>query len=118
MEGRIQECKKASYPIGDALEDWKIFNLILKKLNKNEDLSKFDVLRKEVLNSIPNFSNLNELPIFKEVGIKDTSPTFTSEEIAVKELDYYYTNSISRSSKTMSECRQIKNNLKKTGTDS
>ena len=118
LEGRIQECKKASYPIGDALEDWKIFNLILKKLNKNEDLSKFDVLRKEVLNSIPNFSNLNELPIFKEVDIKDTSPTFTSEEITVKELDYYYTNSISRSSKTMSECRQIKNNLKKTGTDS
>ena len=118
LEGRIQECKKASYPIGDALEDWKILNLILKKLNKNEDLSKFDVLRREVLNLIPNFSNLNELPIFKEVEIKDTSPTFTSEEITVKELDYYYTNSISRSSKTMSECRQIKNNLKKTGTDS
>ena len=118
LEGRIQECKKASYPIGDALEDWKIFNLILKKLNKHEDLSKFDALRKEVLNLIPNFLNLNELPIFKEVEIKDTSPTFTSEEIIVKELDYYYTNSISRSSKTMSECRQIKNNLKKTGTDS
>ena len=32
LEGRVQECKKASYPIGDALEDWKIFNLILKKL--------------------------------------------------------------------------------------
>ena len=24
LEGRLQECKKASYPIGDALEDWKI----------------------------------------------------------------------------------------------
>ena len=36
LEGRVQECKKASYPIGEALEDWKIFNLILKKLNKNE----------------------------------------------------------------------------------
>ena len=35
LEGRVQECKKASYPIGDALEDWKIFNLILKKLKKN-----------------------------------------------------------------------------------
>ena len=31
LEGRVQECKKASYPIGEALEDWKIFNLILKK---------------------------------------------------------------------------------------
>ena len=34
LEGRVQECKKASYPIGEALEDWKIFNLILKKLKK------------------------------------------------------------------------------------
>ena len=33
LEGRVQECKKASYPIGEAKEDWKIFNLILKKLN-------------------------------------------------------------------------------------
>ena len=32
LEGRIQECKKASYPIGEALEDWKIFNRIIKKL--------------------------------------------------------------------------------------
>ena len=31
LEGRVQECKKASYPIGEALEDWKIFNLIIKK---------------------------------------------------------------------------------------
>ena len=42
LEGRVQECKKASYPIGDALEDWKIFNLIFKKLQKNEYLSNFD----------------------------------------------------------------------------
>ena len=32
LEGRIQEGKKASYPIGEALEDWKIFNRIIKKL--------------------------------------------------------------------------------------
>ena len=116
LEGRVQECKKASYPIGEALEDWKIFNLILKKLNKNESLSKFDQLRKEVLNIIPNFMELNELPVFRESKIKETSPVFVSEKITVRELDYFYTNYISRASKTMSECRQIKQNSKKTGT--
>ena len=65
LEGRVQESKKASYPIGEALEDWKIFNLILKKLGKFNDLSKFDSLRKEVLNLIPNFTKLNELPNFE-----------------------------------------------------
>ena len=117
LEGRVQECKKASYPIGEALEDWKILNLILKALGKNENLFNFDSLRKEVLNSIPNFSKLNELPNFKDYELINTSPYFESEEVNIKELDYFFTNAISRASKTMSECRQIKHISKKTGTD-
>ena len=116
LEGRVQESKKASYPIGEALEDWKIFNLILKKLGKFDDLSKFDSLRKEVLNLIPNFTKLNELPNFKEAREVNTSSEFFSESVNIKNLDYFYTNSISRASKTMSECRQIKQKLRKTGT--
>ena len=88
----------------------------MKKLNKNEHLSKFDLLRKEVFDLIPNFTKLNELPSVKDIKVKNTLPKFFSEKVVIKELDYFYTNSISRSSKTMSECRQIKHNLKKTGT--
>ena len=117
LEGRVQECKKASYPIGDALEDWKIFNLILKKLNKEDSLSNFDSLRQEVLKSIKNFTKLNELPNFHESKFKKTSSDFINEEINIKQLDYFYTNSISRASKTMSECRKIRQDSKKTGTD-
>ncbi len=116
LEGRVQECKKASYPIGEALEDWKIFNLILKKLD-NKNLTTFDSLRAEVLNLIPNFTKLNELPNRTKIEIKNTSPNFVSEVLNIKELDYFYTNAISRASKTMSECRQIKQNSMKTGTD-
>ena len=116
LEGRVQECKKASYPIGEALEDWKIFNLILKKLD-NKNLTTFDSLRAEVLNLIPNFTKLNELPNRSKIEIKNTSPNFVSEVLNIRELDYFYTNAISRASKTMSECRQIKQNSMKTGTD-
>ena len=66
---------------------------------------------------IPNFTKLNELPSFKEIETKNTSANFSSEEIYIKELDYFFTNAISRASKTMSECRQIKHDPKKTGTD-
>ena len=117
LEGRLQECKKASYPIGDALEDWKIFNLVFKKLEKTEHLTNFETLRKEVLNLIPNFTNLNELPSFQEPKIKSISSNFVNEEVNIKELDYFFTNAISRASKTMSECRQIRQKTKKTGTD-
>ena len=86
-------------------------------MGKNENLSKFDSLRKEILNLIPNFTKLNELPNFIESASTDKSSNFLSEEVSIKELDYYFTNSISRASKTMSECRQVKQNTKKTGTD-
>ena len=90
LEGRVQECKKASYPIGESLEDWKIFNLILKKLGKNENLSNFDLLRKEVLNLIPNYTNLNELPSFKESEIINTSANFISEEVNIKRIRLFF----------------------------
>ncbi len=117
LEGRVQECKKASYPIGEALEDWKIQNLILKKMNKSENFLNLNSLREEVLRIIPNFSGINELPFFKEIKNEYKEYEFKNEEVIIKELDYFYTNYISRASKTMSECRQINQNIKKTGTN-
>jgi len=117
LEGRVQECKKASYPIGESLEDWKVFNLILKKIGKIENLNNFETLRKEAINSVVNFSQISELP--KKL-IKSSSKIisdFYSEEVLIKKLDYYYTNSISRASKTMSECRQVNEKTQKTGTN-
>tara|TARA_A100001015_G_scaffold4792_1_gene6103 strand:+ start:1443 stop:3497 length:2055 start_codon:yes stop_codon:yes gene_type:complete len=117
LEGRIQECKKASYPIGDSLEDWKILNRILKKLGFSDRSSNIDELRKEVFKIVPNFTALNELPKKTKVKKNIIERSFYSEKIFIRELDYYYTNSISRSSKTMSECRQIRQNIKKDGTN-
>ena len=117
LEGRVQDCKKASYPIGDSLEDWKIFNLILKKMGKIDSLNNFETLKNETINSVINFSQINNLP--KKVINKNDKKNseFHSEEVLIKKLDYYYTNSISRASKTMSECRQINKKIPKTGTN-
>jgi NADH-quinone oxidoreductase subunit G len=117
LEGRVQEGKKASYPIGESLVDWKIFNLIIKKISDKKNLTNFDQLRKEVLNSISNFTKINELPKSSQIQSENIQTNFESEEVPVRELDYYYTNSISRSSKTMSECRHISQNIKKNGTN-
>ncbi len=117
LEGRIQEGKKASYPVGESLEDWKIFNRIIKKLGFKEKIANFEELRKEVFETIPNFSEINELPKKSSIKINNIETSFFSEKIFIRELDYYYTNSISRSSKTMSECRQIHQKIKKDGTN-
>lgn len=117
LEGRLQECKKASYPIGEALENWTIFNKIIKSMGQQEELSNFDQLRKEVLSNIPNFSKINELPEYTETKNSYIEASFISEDVSIREIDYYYSNSISRSSKTMSECRQIRQKIKKDGTN-
>ena len=69
------------------------------------------------LNELVKISKLNELPVYKDSINKKNESEFISEEISIKELDYFYTNSISRASKTMSKCRQINQNSKKTGTN-
>ena len=112
------DCKnvKKLLPNRRSFRRLEIINLILKSLGKNEDLSNFGSLRKKI-SLIPNFTKLNELPKFKESIINDMTLNFTSEEVQIKELDYFFTNAISRASKTMSECRQVKLSSKKTGTD-
>jgi len=116
LEGRIQECRKASYPTNEALEDWKIFNLINHSLNSSDLFYDFLSIRKLALQEIPNFSEIDLLPKKKNPIKANTSLAASSEKINIKNIDYYYSNSIARASKTMSDCRSISNNIKKNGT--
>tara|TARA_B100001093_G_scaffold292448_1_gene279157 strand:+ start:390 stop:2444 length:2055 start_codon:yes stop_codon:yes gene_type:complete len=116
LEGRVQECRKASYPPGHAKEDWKIFNLILKKMNINNLAENHNYLREKVLKLIPNFTYLNEIPKKKLSNKEKTNAEYFDEKISINQLDYYHTNAISRSSKTMAECKNTKNNNLKNGT--
>ena len=117
LEGRIQECRKASYPPGKSMEDWKIFNLISKSLFKQTLTNDQSTLKKEVLSLIPDFSNINNLPSPKIVKTIKKNSSFLQEKIIIKKFDYYFTNAISRSSKTMTECKKAKNLELKNGTD-
>ena len=36
LEGRVQECRKASYPAGEAIENWKVFNKLAKAYKKRK----------------------------------------------------------------------------------
>ena len=55
---------------------------------------------------------MNQLPE-KVIQHTSTDNKFISEEILIKPIDYYFSNSISRASKTMSDCRQINKKAKK-----
>ena len=116
VEGRTQECKKASYPTGEAKEDWIIFNLILKLLDKNE-FGNFEKIRSDVLKLIPNFSGIDSLPKKMIKFSEKNKSQLINETVVVNKIDYYFTNSISRSSKTMADCRNTLSNQLKDGTN-
>ena len=110
VEGRIQECRKASYPPGLAKEDYKIFNLLNQKLIQKNIYESFNEIRKEVLGHLTDFEKIGSLPKQMKMKNDKVNKLFHSEKIVIEPIDYYYTNSISRSSKTMSECRNIRTN--------
>ncbi len=116
LEGRVQECRKASYPVGEAKEGWKILNNINVELKKEKLFSSFNTLRQEALEKVVNFSEINKLPTFKSPSSK-VNFDFIDEKILINQIDYYFSNCISRSSKVMSECRSIKLKTLKSGTD-
>ena len=107
LEGRVQECRKASYPAGQALEGWKILNNLYKALKNEKLFNNFNTLRDEVISNTVNFTEINKLPKYKSPSNK-ISQKFSDEKIYINQIDYYFSNCISRSSKVMSECRGIK----------
>jgi len=117
LEGRIQECRKATYPTNEALEDWKIFNLINKNLNNSNLFLDFLSIRKLAIQEISNFSEINLLPNKSKPVKINTSLEATKEKIKIKDIDYYFSNSIARASKTMSDCRNVSIDNKKNGTN-
>ena len=117
LEGRIQECRKASYPTNESMEDWKIFNLISNNLFKTNLFNDFSSIRELSLKEIPQFSQIDLLPKRNKATNHDNSSLISNEKIEIRSIDYYYSNAIARASKTMSDCRNISNNNKKNGTN-
>ena len=109
LEGRIQKGFKASYPPGEAKEDWEIVNdlsLLIKK-------KKLYNSKEELIDSMKNYIKLKNSE--KNNQLHDTE--FFSEKIIIDPIDYYYSNVIARSSHTMSKCRNEKLKIKSAGTD-
>ncbi len=116
LEGRVQECRKASYPAGNAFESWKVLNKLTNAYKNKNLFDSFNTLREEVLKKIINFDTINTLPNYKEPSKKIVN-SFKSEKILINPIDYYFSNSVSRASKVMSECRAIKLKNLKSGTN-
>ncbi len=113
LEGKIQKAYKASYPPGEAKEDWQIINELAEMMNNRKLFNDKD----ELESSMHNFLNLKKEKqksgYVKEINQDD----FENETLNIKFKDYYFSNVIARSSKTMLDCYNSKIEIKRTGTE-
>ena len=109
LEGKLQKSYKASYPPGEAKEDWIIVNELAASIKRKKLFTDQD----DLINNMFNFLKLNQ----NNKNYKIPNYEFFNENIEVDKVDYYYTNVIARASNTMTECRNLRENFKKTGTE-
>ncbi|MDB2545931.1 NADH-quinone oxidoreductase subunit NuoG [Candidatus Pelagibacter bacterium] len=115
LEGKIQKAYKASYPPGDAKEDWQIINELAELMNNRKLFNDKDELESSMLNYL-NLEKEKQINVGEE-NTKTDENEFKSETLNIVVKDYYFSNVIARSSKTMVECNNSKLNLKSTGTE-
>ena len=113
LEGKLQKAYKASYPPGDAKEDWQIINDLAEVMNNRKLFNDKD----ELESSMFNYLKVNKDHQTSELNHELNESDFTDEFLKVDYKDYYFSNVIARSSKTMLECNNAKVDLKKTGTE-
>ncbi len=113
LEGKLQKAYKASYPPGDAKEDWQIINDLAEVMNNRKLFNDKD----ELESSMFNYLKMNKDQQNTELEDKLNENDFADEFLKVDYKDYYFSNVIARSSKTMLECNNAKVELKKTGTE-
>ena len=113
IEGKIQKAYKASYPPGDAKEDWEVINDLAEMMNDRKLFND----KEELESSMFNYLKLKKEQKKSDLTNENKQNNFENENLVVKSKDYYFSNVIARSSKTMVECNNSKIDLKKTGTE-
>ena len=113
LEGKIQKAYKASYPPGEAKEDWQIINELAEMMNNRKLFND----KNELESSMFNFLSLKKEKQKHELIKEDNQNKFENENIKIEFKDYYFSNVIARSSKTMLDCSNSKINFKLTGTE-
>ena len=115
LEGKMQKANKASYPPGESKEDWQIINELAEFMNNRKLFNDKD----ELESSMFNYLNLQKEKQSNEIEQSSNleKPIFKNENLKIFFKDYYFSNVVAKSSKTMIECNNAKIHLKPTGTE-
>jgi NADH-quinone oxidoreductase subunit G len=109
-EGRAQIANRASFPPGDAREDWAIIRALSDILGHKLPYDSLTALRQAMFKAVPHLMRLDQIEPGDAAAIKtlagkggpiDKAPFKTAVD------DFYLTNPIARSSAVMADCSRL-----------
>jgi NADH-quinone oxidoreductase subunit G len=105
LEGRAQRASLAVFPVGQAQEDWKIINQIASQL-KLKTFSDIDEVRDALAKTSAGFANINMVNKEQYPDAMSLHQKITNKPIETENFNFYFTDPISRISKTMNSCNK------------
>jgi NADH-quinone oxidoreductase subunit G len=110
FEGRVQMAKRATFPPGDAKEDWAILRALSDVLGKRLPYDNVETLRKAIVADAPHFADIGKAPVHRgadpavwnSIGVE--GPLDVAVPLGHAIADYYLTNPVARASETMALC--------------
>jgi NADH-quinone oxidoreductase subunit G len=110
-EGRVQAGDRATFPPGDAREDWAILRALSEVLGKRLPFDSIAALRRQLFEEHPHFAALDQIaPADGPAALADLTARGGApgrEPFASPIVDFYLTNPIARASRVMAECSAI-----------
>ncbi len=111
-EGRPQMTARASFPPGEAREDWAILRALSDQLGATLPWNNLDELRGAMYKIAPQLMRLDQREaagVAAMAAVAQGAGTMSGDVFRSPVTDFYMTNPIARASKTMAECSALKN---------
>ncbi|MBI3676570.1 MAG: NADH-quinone oxidoreductase subunit G [Proteobacteria bacterium] len=113
FEGRMQRARRATFPPGEAKEDWAILRALSDVLGQRLPYDDLTSLRAAIVRQVPHFAQEGlaaahkgaDPAVWNAIGL--SGQVDTSCPLASSIKDFYMTNPIARASKTLAECSRI-----------
>jgi NADH-quinone oxidoreductase subunit G len=109
-EGRVQMANRASFPPGDAREDWAIFRALSDVLGRKLPYDSLPGLRQALFKERPHLARIGQIVPSGPADIRALSAMKGEADKAPFRSvvdDYYLTNPIARASAVMAECSAL-----------
>jgi NADH-quinone oxidoreductase subunit G len=112
-EGRVQYGRRATFPKGEAKEDWTILRALSGVMGKTLPYDSLRQLRAKMIADHPTFGQVDYAPGAADAAGFDPSKLGGEGKVSKEPFkspiaDFYLTNPIARASRTMAECSRLR----------